>query len=592
MRRFSLKTKIFVVVSCALCGTVGITAILWLRYIEDVVVERALDSMEGNISLVRETLEGRGDMWGSPEHMDPLADWLGSRLRVRVTLITPEGKVVGDSQLPLSEIPLIENHFDRSEVQEALKGKRGKAVRFSTTMGMDLLYMAYAMGPKEAPGLVVRLAVPWNELDPPIRKGRLLLLVAVLLALGSSVACLFVVMVLVNRDLETLARRASRMLLEGGLEGKAHEALAEVRDIDRIVKAASSVVSEEMQRLKEARTHLQALVEGITEGLLLVDQTGRIILVNKSLQALLESAVDPVGRTPSEAYRQPELQEAMERCLREGTSSSLELRVTRPKTRVLEVSLSPAGDRGVLAVFRDITEYRRLEEMRRDWVASASHELRTPVSAIRGYVETLMEVGLEDPIQTRKFLEALYKNCIRLQKILDDLLDLSRLESGPWVKEKASIVLEELIDHSMEALLNKAKAKEIALLKEVSDPRATLEGDPRQLEQALVNLLENAINYTDPGGKVTVKASLYGQDVHIKVQDTGIGIPPEHLPRIFERFYRVDKDRSRATGGTGLGLSIVKHVVQNHGGRIEVQSTPGKGSSFKLVLPAWSKPTS
>ncbi len=590
LRRLDLRSRVFLVCTALVVCLAG-GGWWWLAQIRKDVVRQASSHLARQVPLIREFLDARQAQWNSSRAMDPLADWLGWGLQVRVTFILPEGNVVGDSQVELAQIPLLENHGDRPEVKEALQLGAGTSVRYSNTLGVDLLYVAFSIGQTErGAGMILRLAMPLEELSSISQKGYMVILLGTLLGLVLSLVASHLVAAATERELGDLARKARQMNQEMAQGGEVPALVSGVGELDRMLTALGSHMASKIRELNEARDNLETLIQGMVEGVLLTDKDGRILLVNKALWKLMEPRVDPIGRTAAEAFRQADLQEALERCVDHGQSLTLEMRTTGAQPRSLEVQVAPLGGKGAVAVVHDVTERKRMEELRRDLVASVSHELRTPVSAVLASVETLLEGALEDPIQAGRFAGIIHRHALRLQKILEELLDLSRLESRAGGSRRELIRLQDLAQAGLEAIRELAEAKGLQLSQELPEAPALVQGDERQLEQALVNLLENAVNYTEPGGCVTLRITVEGAETHIAVEDTGIGIPPEHLPRIFERFYRVDKDRSRALGGTGLGLSIVKHVVQSHGGRLQVESTPGKGSIFKMILPALVQP--
>lgn len=585
LKRLSLRARVFLVCSLVV-AFLGALDFYWLAQIREDMVSHASRHMARQVPLIKELLEARKAQWDSPKAMDPLADWLGSGLQLRLTLILPDGRVVGDSQVELGEVELLDNHADRAEVREALRFGSGSSVRYSRTLGVDLLYVAALMGSPENPGLVVRLAVPLEEETATAQEGYKMILAGLILGLVLSGAAAYLVARVTGRELGDIARKARQMAQEGTQEGEFPVQVCDVGNVERAITSLGYHMKSKIRELKDARDSMETLIEGMVEGVLLTDKEGRIVLVNKALKRLMEPRVDPLGRTAAEAFRQADLQEALERCISHGETLSLEMRTSGASAKALEVQVAPVGGTGAVAVFHDVTERKRMEEMRRDLVASVSHELRTPVAAVRASVETLLEGALEDPAQAKRFFEIIHRHVFRLQKILEDLLDLSRLESGAWGTKTEPVSLGDIAEAALEAVAELAQAKGLELSRELPKARVMVKGDPRQLEQALVNLLENAVNYTEPGGRVSLRISLERGEAHIAVQDTGVGISPEHLPRIFERFYRVDKNRSRALGGTGLGLSIVKHVAQSHGGRVDVESSPGKGSTFRIILPA------
>jgi two-component system phosphate regulon sensor histidine kinase PhoR len=334
---------------------------------------------------------------------------------------------------------------------------------------------------------------------------------------------------------------------------------------------------------------MEAILRGMVDGAMLTNQEGRILLANRSLRELLDLEVDPEGRTPSEVLRNPDLHEAIQRVLSGAPRVSTEVRTLGTSQRVLEVhvvGLSGEGAHaGAVAVLHDITERKRLEDIRRDFVANVSHELRTPLTAIRGAVETLLNGAMEKPEYARHFAEVIQRHVNRLQRLLSDLLDLAKIESREAAPRLEDIQATELADAVLGMMAELAESRGVELHRDLPRDPVSFRGDRRHLEQALVNLLDNAIKYTDADGRVTLGVCRVEDGIHLTVSDTGVGIHADHLPRIFERFYRVDKARSRELGGTGLGLAIVKHIAQAHGGHVEVESFPGRGSTFRIILP-------
>lgn len=579
--RFTFRTRVFLLCS-ALVVCVVAWGLWWLAEMRKDMVRQAAGHLARELPLIRELLEARQAQWESAISMDSLADWLGAGLQVRVTFVLPNGIVVGDSQVEFGQIALLDNHGDRPEVREALRTGSGSSVRYSHTLGTELLYLAALIG-EPASGMVVRLALPLEEVSSVVNKGYGFIIVAMLTGLLLSFLTAHLVARTMGRELGELAKKAREITQERDRQGDSQ--VSEMGALDRALKALGSDLASKIRELEEARDGMATLIQGMIEGVLFADEEGKILLVNKALRNCLEPRVDPIGKTVAEAFRLADLQEVIDKCVTDGQISSVEMRTSGASPRILEVQVAPVKGRGAVAVFHDVTERKRVEEMRRDLVASASHELRTPVAAVRASAETLLEEALEDPVQVRRFAEIIHRHSLRLQKILEDLLELSRLEHGVASPKRRPVRLQELAQAGLEAVTELARAKGLALCHEPTQEEITVEGDQRQLEQALINLLENAVNYTEPGGRVCLRINVEKDEVHVAVEDTGMGIPPEHLPRIFERFYRVDKNRSRAMGGTGLGLSIVKNVVQSHGGRVEVDSTPGKGSVFKIILP-------
>ena len=468
------------------------------------------------------------------------------------------------------------------------KGK-GWSLRFSETIGVDFLYVAQPLQAKSGSVMTVRLALPLSDMQNSLSKVRNLIfgasLLGVLLALGVS----FLVAHRIFQPVKELTRTA-RSISSGNLTTRLRRYPDhEIGDLGRAFDRMADHLQEEIESATQRREYLETILRGMIEAVLVTDDTGRITLANRALLGILKLEASPIGRKPSEIFRNPSLIEAIGRVSAGQKMETIEVRTLRPPARTLDVVVArlpgDEADAGVVAVFHDITERKRIEEMRRDFVANVSHELRTPLAAIRGSVETLLEGALDNPEFARQFTEVIERHVKRLEEIVLDLLELARLEAENQDQPWEDIQVDGLLKSSRAAVADLAEDKDISLEIEIEDEALVLHGDRRNLEQALVNLTENAIKYTGEGGRIVLRAHRNSRMIEFEVEDTGKGIPPEHLPRIFERFYRVDQNRSREGGGTGLGLAIVKHIAQSHHGRVEVDSTPGKGSTFRLLIP-------
>jgi len=337
------------------------------------------------------------------------------------------------------------------------------------------------------------------------------------------------------------------------------------------------------------KARLDAILRHMADGILLVDSKKRIQMLNPAAEQMLSiSAREAIGKDHLEITHHFDLDERLARVLRSGEPESLEIRRAQPDLQVLEARLALAGattDSGVLIMLRDITRSRQLEQMRTEFVSNVTHELRTPLTAIRGFAETLLEGALEEPETAHHFVEIMKRESDHLGALIEDLLDLSRIESGKFKMRRGHVLLQDLIPDTLDRLAPRAEQKEQRLTVEVSPDLPYIEGDAARLSQVLVNLVDNAIKYTPARGAVHAKAFQNQDGIILQISDTGVGIPQPDLARVFERFYRVDKARTRATGGTGLGLSIVKHIVDSHGGRITVESEVGVGTTFTVTLP-------
>ncbi|HVG07750.1 MAG TPA: ATP-binding protein, partial [Thermoanaerobaculia bacterium] len=356
--------------------------------------------------------------------------------------------------------------------------------------------------------------------------------------------------------------------------------------LNRLAETAEA----QFDAVRDERDHLKAILSSMSEGVLVVAADGRARLVNPAFRRLfdIEEAAEVTGRPILEIIRQPGLASLVDDTLRLGKGQSGQIEIPAPDRRTLLLASAAlaGGERGAVVVARDTTELTRVADMRRDFVANVSHELKTPLAAIRGYAETLRDGALDEPATASRFNERILVQCRRLQALLDDLLTLSRLESvTPQPSEREPVELPAVIHRAAEVLSDAASERHVRIELDVDEEVPAFSGDPEGIERLVVNLLDNAVKYNRPEGTVRLRLSQADGHALLEVSDTGIGIPQDALSRIFERFYRVDKGRSRDEGGTGLGLAIVKHVAQTHGGHVEVESRIGKGSTFRVRLP-------
>ncbi len=358
-------------------------------------------------------------------------------------------------------------------------------------------------------------------------------------------------------------------------------------ELNRMAQA----VGEKVDRLAKNLAETEALLGGMEEGVLILDLNGRIKNINQSMGMILpQTYPSDLGKHYLEVFRDPELNDLIQATLADKKGYRRSLAPLGQPGRTFQVQSSLVqyaenGAEGVIVVFHDVTDLKRLERVRQDFVANVSHELRTPLTAVKGYVEALRDGGLQDPAHAEQFLDVIQRHSERMDKIVSDLLLLSEMESAERVLQREAVHLAELIRTAVETLRPLAEAKKQHLRIEPMEGLPSVRADGQKAHQVLINLLNNAISYTPEGGSITVEARPISEGVEVSVIDNGIGIPPDDLPRIFERFYRVDKGRSRELGGTGLGLSIVKHIIEAHGGQIRVESKPGKGSRFTFFLP-------
>ncbi len=514
----------------------------------------------------------------------------GQRAQTRVTFITPAGTVLADSQ---HDPETMENHAGRPEIREAVSHGMGSSIRHSATLDHDLCYLAISFNYHGEPGYVLRLAVPLEDLEASVGAVRRRIWIASIVAALLSIAVAYYFSNSLTRRIERLRVFAGNLVNASGTGGIESGAGDELGALAQSLNRASFQLRELVDRLSVESARREAILASMAEGVLAVNREMRVTFCNEFfLRALGRSESVPENTPLVELLREPELRELLERVLSSGALSRQRLQLGSAEGRTFEVHVTPVrapSYQGAIAVLHDITDLERLERVRKDFVANVSHELRTPLTAIRGYAETLLEGALEDPENNRKFLEVIKAHAIRLNNIASDLLTLSELESGKRQAEPETVDVSSAVQAALRTVESEARLRNVRVIFD-KQAAAEVRGDRTRLEQALINLLDNAVKFNRPGGEVRVDTSVVESGaVRIVVADTGIGIPSEDQSRIFERFYRVDKARSREMGGTGLGLSIVKHVVERLGGSVTVESQLGKGSRFTILLPLVSE---
>ncbi len=527
-----------------------------------------------------------GDTTGVQETCGQMA----SLSATRVTLILPSGKVICDSE---EDPALMNNHADRPEVMEAMKSGRGQAIRYSHTLDQNMIYVAIPIKSDDHRILaVMRTSMPITDIEQALAGVYLRIMIGgVIVAMVAALLSFFVAR-RVTRPLEEMRLGAARFA-SGDLQHKLP--VSPVREIGGVAEAMNSMAAqlhERLQAIIRQRNEQEAVLASMIEGVLAVDMEERIIGLNRAAAKLFQISPGEVeGRTIQEIVRNPALIEFVGRVVSTRQSAESEITLYDKAPRYLQVHgtvLADAGGKsiGVLVVLNDVTRIRRLESIRRDFVANVSHELKTPVTSIKGFVETLLDGAIDDPEKTKRFIGIIARQADRLQAIIEDLLTLSRLEQDAedaQIPMKAA-PLSPVIEGAVQACDVKGREKDISFT--VDCPAdLNVRMNAALLEQAIINLIDNAVKYSDSGGEVNITAESRTDRVVISVTDHGPGVSEEHLPRLFERFYRVDKARSRTLGGTGLGLSIVKHIAQVHGGYPEVRSVLGQGCTFMVHLP-------
>jgi two-component system phosphate regulon sensor histidine kinase PhoR len=516
-----------------------------------------------------------GAQWHAALDADSLADAAGAALAHRVTLVSPDGRVVGDSEFDEPALSRLENHATRPEVSAALRSDSGSSIRNSPSAGDEELYAAVrtTMG-------VARVSLPTLAqeiiVDRLQRDVLVVSLGATLLAL--ALAALFARSV--TRPVLEL-RDDAQAIAAGDLERRpALNVGGEVGELATAFHQLATQLSARVRALEADDALLRALMDSLNEGAVALDARRQVVHLNAEARRIL-GVRDEVPFPADQLPRERILRSAIGAAMAGEAIDGLELNLAG---RTVTLTARPLQSGGAVLALFDLTPLRRLETVRSDFVANVSHELKTPLTVVGGFAETLGDDDSLEPEVRRQFAAAILSNTRRMQRIVDDLLDLSRIESGGWTPNPSTIDVSALAIEVLSSVRTRAAAKGVTVRESVEPVALTIDADPTALRQVLTNLVDNAVRHTSTG-EVVVEARAASGGVRISVRDTGVGIRPEHLARIFERFYRVDTGRSRGEGGTGLGLAIVKHLVEAHGGRVSASSEPDRGTTIETWFP-------
>ena len=575
-----MTTRIFFKLILTLVGLLAVTAI-GVQHLVTLVTERSyMDELRRSLETQARIAELslRVARTGTVERtIDQIAEKSG----VRVTLIRADGSVVADSE---ADPAAMENHAKRPEFVLALEGGTGSDIRLSRTVGREFLYVAIP-----TTGGALRLALPTPEIDAHTQEIRSNVLRAAVLAVIPIILLAGWLARRVSAQVSEIIRFA-RDLAQGKFEGKRPSLSGgELGELSRTLESAAQQLRSTFEQVLQERSRFETAVNGIGEGVLVVGRDKLTVLANPAMQNMFPSEPCSVGGR-LDSWSRDEIRLLFEDVFQHGAWRSVDLTTNEPVHRAWKVSCAPitgpsGGVQAAVAVFYDITELEMVDRMRRDFVINVSHELRTPLAAIQGYTETLLDGAIDEAENNRRFLRIIRQNSARLAQLTSDLMSLSQIEVKAREFSFLPHKVKELLIQAADALQTVSQKKQIQITVEPVEEDLQVDCDSEAIRQALLNLMDNATKYTSQGGSINLGAFLVGEEVCFFVRDTGIGIPPEHIPRLFERFYRVDKARSRALGGTGLGLAIVKHLVLAHNGQVRVESEVGKGSTFYFQIP-------
>jgi two-component system, OmpR family, phosphate regulon sensor histidine kinase PhoR len=521
--------------------------------------------------------------------LDTISKSLGARIAARISIIAADGTVLADSDRTQQEIQGMENHAGRPEVITALNDQIGSQVRYSRTLKINMLYIAVPVKDNGSVRAVVRLALPLARVKWILTSTRHTLLIS--LAFGLTLA--FVLGFLLTGS---LMRPIKRFIYASGKFSKGefgHRIYVNSRDelgeLGATLNSMAQSIEEKVKEVEVQNQQLRAIFQSMVEGIIVLDNNAVIVAVNPSIERMFGISQPQVRKKMFlEAIPNNDMADIITQVLKGGVVVSRELELVWPVHKTFQINAAPIMGGGAVAgcliVAHDVTEIRKLEVMRTDFVANASHELKTPLTSIKGFVETLLEGALDDKEHAAHFLKIIQEHADRLNNLINDLLDLSYLESKEVAMQKTPVQLKTLVDNVVSGFTVPLKKKSIDVKNDIS-PDVSVLIDKAKIEQVITNLIDNAVKFSKEKGRLIISAQQADGKITLWVKDSGAGIPAKDLPRIFERFYRVDKARSREMGGTGLGLAIVKHIVELHGGTVGVESTEGLGSQFWFTLP-------
>ena len=581
--RTRFRTKVFVASLAVSAAALAIATFIIARQLqseEHAAIERRLTDQA---RLIAELFDHLPDPI-SHGQIDDETDRLAEFISARVTVVGPDGTVLGDSTLDGEELAGIENHRDRPEIAGARDHGVGRAQRYSTTLGRDMLYVAVSA---RDPLGVVRVALPLTDVTEQMRRVGRGTLLAFGLAAPVAVGLAWLTSLLVSRRVDAIAA-AARRYGEGDISGPTHDyGTDELGAVARVLDASVRQLGERLHELSRDRARMEAILTGMVEGVLVVDRQGRLQLVNRAAQQMLRVEASAVGRPYVEVVRHPDIAAQLAAALEGQSLDSGEIALSRDPGRTFMARAAPVaagGGGGAVLVLHDITDLRRADQIRRDFVANVSHELRTPLTAIRGYVEALLD-DPSDPADGRRFLEIIARQSSRMERLVKDLLRLARLDARQETLDRGPCDLGQLFRGVVADLAPAIEGKRQRVTIDVPQDAGIVSVDPAKMHDIVRNLVENAVNYSPEDASVRLEASRADGLVQITVSDSGPGIPSEDLGRVFERFYRVDKARARP-GGTGLGLAIVRHLVELHGGTVTAHNRPEGGAVFTVKMPA------
>lgn len=569
--------------------TIALLVMAWysIRSVTDFYMEETFNKLRNRAALVRDVICDEKGF--ELKNIDDLVKRYGKKMGVRVTVILPSGEVIGDSE---SDPAKMENHSERPEVRVAFQGRESQARHFSHTLGKNMMYYGCPITNNGSVAAVLRMAIPLTTLDEKIYAEKRSITYTLLIMVLLTAVVVTVISRNISRPLEQM-KEGTRKFAGGDLKYRMR--VPDIEEMADLAESMNNMAAELQERINTVNVHrneIEAILSSMVEGVVAIDVNEKVIHINRAAESFLwlESG-HAIGKSLQEAIRNAQLQDVALRALKSDMPVEAEITAqSGDEKRYMQVNGTVLKDSearriGALIVLNDVTRLRKLEDIRKEFVANVSHELKTPITSIKGFVETLQYGSVTDPAEIKHFLGIIAKQSDRLNAIINDILSLSRVEyeSEHYKLELVDVSAFAVIKDAIEVCEDRAKKKNVKLVIECDSKTKAMMNAPL-MEQALVNLIDNAVKYSKEGDVVRIGSKLNNDGISIYVSDEGVGIEKSHLDRLFERFYRVDKGRSRQMGGTGLGLAIVKHIVLAHRGNVAVKSEPGKGSTFTINL--------
>jgi two-component system phosphate regulon sensor histidine kinase PhoR len=580
------RAKLFIAALSSALIALAVAGALFAQRMQRRTDAQIENTLGAETRLVAELMEQSGTRATLPSvaALDGEADRAGALIGARVTFIAADGKVVGDSAETLEGLAVMENHASRPEVIEARNSGIGRARRHSDTLGIDMLYVAV---PIRHPAIaVVRVARPLTDIRHELRGVVDATIFALGIAFAGAAALAWIISGRIGHRVERIAEVARRYRTGDLTPAPLDFGDDELGTVARALDESVHELARRLADLARDRGRMEAILAGMIEGVIVVDPQGRLQVANSAARQMLRLDELAVGRHYVETIRHPSIAEMVTAALAGATSDAIELSPPRDSSRTITARAAPAasgGAYGAVLVLHDITQLRRADQIRRDFVANVSHELRTPLTAIRGYVEALSDdVSAEE---SRRFLDVITRHTLRMERLVKDLLRLARLDAGQEMLEVNPCDTRGLVHSVVADLTPSLDQRHQRVAVTIAPGAETVRADPSKLHDVLRNLLANASTYSPEQSEISVDARRVDGHIALSVSDRGPGIPEEDLSRVFERFYRVDKSRTRDPGGTGLGLAIVKHLVGLHGGEVRAENRDDGGARFTVTLP-------